>query len=235
MWINEIFHSIQGEGRYAGEPSTFIRTSGCNLRCWFCDTPDTSWDPQGQRIPLAQIVEQVARYECRRVVVTGGEPLLQPEFNELIDRLNRNAHLVTVETAGTIAPQVDVHLMSVSPKLSNSTPHTGNIDRPDRELAHWTARHDEQRDQPDVIRAIISRYDHQFKFVIDTPEEVVDVERYGERYPELQPENIWLMPQARTAEEIHQKLDWLKEAAADRGWSVSPRLHIERWGNVKGK
>ena len=83
MQISEIFHSVQGEGRYSGEPSVFVRTSGCNLRCWFCDTPYTSWNPEGENRSWDSIVEDVLQYDCTHVVITGGEPMLQADIRPL--------------------------------------------------------------------------------------------------------------------------------------------------------
>ena len=102
MQISEIFYSIQGEGRLAGVPSVFIRTSGCNLRCVWCDTPYTSWQPEGTVWPIAKILREVARYANRHVVITGGEPLLARQLQELTDKLKQSGAHVTIETAATI-------------------------------------------------------------------------------------------------------------------------------------
>ena len=85
MRISEIFYSLQGEGRLIGLPSVFIRTSGCNLRCVWCDTPYTSWQPEGRSYPIEKIIREVEKYPARHVVITGGEPLLAPELGELAD------------------------------------------------------------------------------------------------------------------------------------------------------
>ena len=76
MKIAEIYRSVQGEGLLTGVPSVFVRTSGCNLRCWFCDTPYTSWRPEGRDMSIDEIVAQVEEWDTRHVVVTGGEPML---------------------------------------------------------------------------------------------------------------------------------------------------------------
>src|SRR5215469_9962101 len=77
--IAEIFYSLQGEGSLVGVPSVFVRTSGCNLRCVWCDTPYTSWHPEGEERTLPSIVAEVEQYPARHVVVTGGEPMIAPE------------------------------------------------------------------------------------------------------------------------------------------------------------
>src|ERR1700742_3941491 len=96
--ISEIFYSIQGEGVLAGVPSVFVRTSGCNLRCTWCDTPYTSWQPEGAERDLDSIVAEVENYSASHVVVTGGEPMIAPEIEELTHRLKGH---ITIETAGT--------------------------------------------------------------------------------------------------------------------------------------
>src|SRR5512142_1991646 len=122
MKISEIFHSIQGEGILAGVPSVFVRTSGCNLRCVWCDTPYTSWQPEGNQMTVSEILAEVLRWPGGHTVVTGGEPMIAPEIIELCRDLRGAGQHVTIETAGTVFAPVDCDLMSISPKLANSTP-----------------------------------------------------------------------------------------------------------------
>ena len=76
MKISELFFSIQGEGELTGIPSVFVRTSGCNLRCRWCDTKYSSWTPEGENVDIEELVEKVCSYPARHVVITGGEPML---------------------------------------------------------------------------------------------------------------------------------------------------------------
>src|SRR5205814_4340334 len=122
MQIAEIFYSIQGEGILAGVPSAFVRTSGCNLRCWFCDTPYTSWNPEGEELAVAAIVDRVSLFPTQHVVLTGGEPLLAPQLEELCRSLRERRMHITIETAATVFKPILCDLASLSPKLSNSTP-----------------------------------------------------------------------------------------------------------------
>src|ERR1700742_3672191 len=119
--ISEIFYSIQGEGTLVGVPSVFVRTSGCTLRCTWCDTPYTSWQPEGEERSVGSIVDQVSGYGASHVVVTGGEPMIAPEIEELTEELARllGQH-ITIETAGAVDANVRCDLMSISPKLANS-------------------------------------------------------------------------------------------------------------------
>lgn len=224
MWIAETFQSIQGEGRFVGVPSLFIRTSGCNLRCWFCDTPYTSWEPEGEHRSLRGLVDEVRNADCEHVVITGGEPMLVPELVPLTQQIAELGRVITIETAGTVDLPVTAHLMSISPKRANSTP-----DDP-----VWRDRHNERRHQPAVIRRLTSDYDYQLKFVIDSPADVEDVEVYLAEFPHISADRVYLMPQARELDELRTKSEWLVPLARQRGWQVSPRRHIELFGNTRG-
>lgn len=224
MRIAEIFHSLQGEGRLAGTPTTFVRTTGCNLRCWFCDTAYTSWEPEGEHMSLDAVLEHVRRFDCRNVDVTGGEPFLQREIVPLTQRLRGEGCFVTLETAGTVDRPVEADLISLSPKLANSTPRD----------SRWSARHEQRRDRPDVIRRLLSEYDYQLKFVVDRPEDLDDVAAWLARFPEARPEHVWLMPQATTADDLARQSAWLQPAAARAGYQFSPRLHVELFNNARG-
>ena len=122
MRIAELFHSIQGEGSLVGVPSFFIRTSGCNLRCAWCDTPYASWQPEGAELSLGQILDEVKAHPAKHVVVTGGEPMIAPEIVPLTNRLRDLGLHITIETAGTVFHPVACDLMSISPKLKNPRP-----------------------------------------------------------------------------------------------------------------
>ena len=122
MRIAEIYRSVQGEGLLTGAPSVFVRASGCNLRCWFCDTPYTSWRPEGRDMSVDEIVAQVEEWDTQHVVVTGGEPMLFAELIPLCERLRAIGRHVTIETAGTLYLPVECDLMSISPKFASSAP-----------------------------------------------------------------------------------------------------------------
>ena len=122
MRIAEIFRSIQGEGCLTGTESAFVRTSGCNLRCSYCDTPYASWTPEGEDLSVDEIAARVDQLDRNHVVLTGGEPMLFAELIPLAARLRRSGRHITIETAGTLYLPLECDLMSISPKLSNSTP-----------------------------------------------------------------------------------------------------------------
>src|SRR5271155_947591 len=151
MKISEIFYSIQGEGMLAGVPSVFVRTSGCNLRCSWCDTPYTSWNPEGEDLSIGEILERAealnAVSAAKHVVLTGGEPMIAPAIVELSGRFRERGMHITIETAGTVFTRVACDLMSISPKLSNSTPE-----------GVFQAQHERFRQQPDVLRRLMAEY-----------------------------------------------------------------------------
>ena len=227
MKIAEIFHSIQGEGKLAGVPSVFVRTSGCNLRCVWCDSPYTSWTPDGEAMSVGQIVEQVARYECRHVVLTGGEPMIAAEVGELTRCLREAGHHLTIETAATVWADVECDLVSISPKLANSTPL-------DREGGRFATSHEKNRIDNDVIRRCMRLGDHQLKFVVDRREDMDEIDALLERIGKVDPSNVLLMPQGVTTEELAPKAPWIADLCKTRGFRYCPRLHIALYGNTRG-
>ena len=223
----EIFASIQGEGISAGRPSTFVRFSLCNLACTWCDTKYTwDWehhDPETEIAPTdcADVVGRVKALGVENVVITGGEPLMQqtPLF-ELACALRAAGYRLEVETNGTFTPvpalRARVEQWNVSPKLSNS----GNsLDR--REV-----------DAPLRLFARSSRA--WFKFVIDAPTDIDEVEEFVHRY-RVRRDRIILMPQGTTAQALRERSAWLADACADRGYRFSNRMHILIWGDERGR
>ena len=220
MKIAEIFYSLQGEGGLLGVPSVFVRTSGCNLRCVWCDTPYTSWQPEGEERTLESIVAEVEQYPAGHVVVTGGEPMIAPQIVELTRMLG--AKHITIETAGTVWAPVRCDLMSISPKLANSTPD-----------GQWAKRHEKLRIQPEVLKRLMADYDYQLKFVIARPEDLDEVEPLlGELGADRG--KVVLMPEGTDAAVLRERSVWLAEICKEKGLRFSPRLHVELYGNRRG-
>ena len=226
MKISEIFYSIQGEGMLAGTPSVFVRTSGCNLRCSWCDTPYTSWQPEGEELALEEILARVTRYRAHYVVVTGGEPMIAPEIVPLTEALRQMRLHVTVETAGTVFAPVDCHLMSISPKLSNSTPF-------EREEGRWAAQHDRLRSRPEVLKRFMAAYEYQLKFVVAEEDDIVEIKALVERV-QANPQRVVLMPEGTDAEVLRERAAWIVELCKQEGYRFSPRMHIDLYGNRRG-
>lgn len=222
MRIAEIFHSIQGEGSLLGVPSVFVRTSGCNLRCVWCDTPYTSWNPEGDDWTLERILAAVDAYPARHVVVTGGEPTIAREIVDLTRGLRARGLHITIETAGTVFAPVACDLMSISPKLANSRP-----------AGEWEERHERLRMQPEVVRRLMADYDYQLKFVIARPEDMAEVRELLSAF-DADAAKVILMPEGIDAGVLRERGVWLAEICKREGFRFSPRLHVELWGSRRG-
>lgn len=226
MKISEIFYSIQGEGSLVGVPSVFVRTSGCNLRCVWCDTPYTSWNPEGEDLTIEAIIQRVLSFSASHVVVTGGEPMIAPEILRLTSALREAGLHITIETAGTVFQPVACDLMSISPKLKNSTPF-------EREGGRWAAQHDRLRYQPDVLRRLMSHYPHQLKFVVSAESDLDEITAIRKELGAL-PQSIILMPEGVDRDTLQARGLWITEICKREGYRFSPRLHVDLWGARRG-
>lgn len=227
MRIAEIYASRQGEGLLTGTPSVFVRASGCNLRCGFCDTPFTSWSPEGEDLSVDEIVEQTLAHDVDHVVITGGEPMLFAEMVPLTHTLHDAGIHITIETAGTLSLPVHGDLMSISPKLSNSTPEEARA-------GVWRARHERDRHRPEVIRDLISRYEYQLKFVVAEPTDVVEITAYLTEFPEIRRDRVLLMPEGIEQAHLADIGEWLAPMCGELGFKFCARKHIEWYGNKRG-
>ena len=222
MKIADLFYSIQGEGSLVGVPSAFVRLSGCNLRCHWCDTPYTSWKPTGEEMSLARIVEEVRAFETNHVVVTGGEPMLFQEVVALTREFRAMGMHITIETAGTVFRGLECDLMSISPKLANSVPE-----------GPWATQHDRLRIQPGVLSKLMTNYDHQLKFVVERPEDIEEI-RQLLRTVAAEPGRVILMPEGTDRQVLRERSVWLADICKLEGFRFSPRLHVELWGSRRG-
>jgi 7-carboxy-7-deazaguanine synthase len=229
MLVSEIFHSLQGEGELAGVPSVFVRLSGCNLRCNWCDTPYASWNPEGETLSIDQIVAQISAFPARHVVLTGGEPMIASGIHELATAIKKLGHHITIETAATVAPEgIPCDLASLSPKLANSAPD-------DRLPASWREKHERLRWQPEVVRAWLKQYPYQLKFVVATAADVGEIENLLRELGEPVPRSkILLMPEGTSPDVLRERTTWLAELCKTRGYRFAPRLHIALYGNRRG-
>ena len=228
MRIAEIFHSIQGEGLLAGVPSIFIRTSGCNLRCHWCDTPYASWKPEGPEMSVEEILEKISGWDCNHIVLTGGEPMIAPDLPELATVLKKQKKHITIETAGTIPPNgITCDLASLSPKLSNSTPP------PERDPA-WAKKHEAIRLQPEVISEWIRNYPFQLKFVVSSENDLVEIKSLLLNLPPVPFHQVLLMPEGTDAKTLASRSPWLVDICKRDGFRYCPRLHIDLFGHTRG-
>ncbi len=215
--VAEVFYSLQGEGVTAGAPAVFIRLQGCSVGCAWCDTK-YSWDAEaGSEVECRALVEEAAAFPCRRVVVTGGEPLESPLFTPLVAALSERGFAIEVETSGTLAPPPETPRLiqwNVSVKLSGSGLPA------------------ERRINPAAIAAFRDR-ETWWKFVVTDDGDVGEVLRLAERFA-LPRERILLQPEAIRREDLVARSPWVAEACMRHGFRLSPRLHVLLWGARRG-
>lgn len=224
VYIAETFVSLQGEGILAGTPSFFIRTSGCNLRCRWCDTPYTSWLPEGERREVEDLVAEAAGSGVGHVVVTGGEPLLQRSITALTEGLTQQGLHVTIETAGTLSPKFACDLLSVSPKTSNSDP-------PGR----WKERHVRLRQDVEPLRRLLGHHpDYQLKFVIQDGDDLPEVLELLASVGDVDRRRVLLMPEGRSVSEVADRAAEVAALCIQHGFRYTPRLQLDLFGGGRG-
>lgn len=238
MRIAELFYSIQGEGKLLGVPSVFVRVSGCNLRCVWCDTPYASWEPEGEDWSVDRIVsaaETLVREQSvagcpssRHVVLTGGEPMIMPDIVDLAGAFKQNHWHITIETAGTIYKELPMDLASISPKLSNSTPWQ-------REKGKFAVIHDRNRINVSAIQGLIDfAKDFQLKFVVSAPDDLSEIDQLLKQLKDWSPSDVLLMPEGTDRQTLYSRQEWIGEICKRTGFRYSPRLHVELYGNRRG-
>ena len=229
MLISEIFHSLQGEGELAGVPSVFVRTSGCNLRCHWCDTPYASWRPEGKQMTVEEIIAVVRSHPSRHVVLTGGEPMIATGIDDLAFQLRDEGYHITIETAATVRPGgIACDLASLSPKLAHSAPDT-RLDEV------WRRKHEQLRWQPKVVAEWIAASGYQLKFVVASVSDLTEIEAMiRETGCAVPASKVLFMPEGVTVETLRLRAGWLSELCKQRGYRFAPRLQIELYGNQRG-
>jgi 7-carboxy-7-deazaguanine synthase len=226
MKISEVFFSVQGEGLLAGAPSVFVRTSGCNLRCTWCDTPYTSWKPEGTDENMGTILANIRRTWADYAVITGGEPMIAPGIVELTQKIKLLDMHITIETAGTVFAPVTCDLMSISPKMSNSTPT-------EREDGKFAEMHDRQRIQMDVLRKLMEAYRYQLKFVVQQPDDMPEIKALVDDL-NADRRRVVLMPEGTDMATLRERSQWIIEHCKVNGYHFSPRMHIDVYGDRRG-
>lgn len=251
--ISETFTSIQGEGKLTGVPSFFIRVSGCNLRCSWCDTPYASWEPESGNAPRAvdDLLTEARASGVRHAVLTGGEPLIFAALPILAERLAAEVGMhTTIETAGSTLPPatsqrpapaaVSCNLISISPKLASSTPRNDPRDP----TGAWARRHEERRINIPVLQQLLDTHDparhpdrdRQLKFVVTHAAFDADLAEIHDLLSQLRgwkPSDVLLMPEGVTTPAAPHRQAVLN-ACLRHGWRYSARLHIELFGHTRG-
>jgi 7-carboxy-7-deazaguanine synthase len=246
--------TCQGEGKLLGTSCLFIRTSGCNLRCaWVgadgngspCDTPYSSHHPEKNMIEVDDVVKLVHANigKMKHVVVSGGEPTMQQGLSELLVKLQSLGLHTTIETNATIFNANIArytNLVSMSPKLASSTPHQPNLENTGIAYSeHWARKHDAKRRNIEAIQQYIDyaiRYgnDFQLKFVVQNPMDIVEIETdFLAHLSGVAADDVVLMPEGTSSDMLADRSYWAIEAAVERGWRFTPRLHIELFGKAR--
>lgn len=226
MIINEIFYSLQGEGRLVGVPSVFVRLAGCPLRCRWCDTKYAWWESAGRDYSIEELKGEVLRHPARHLVVTGGEPLVAEDIGEMLRPFAESGMHITIETSGIkFIHGLSCDLMSISPKLANSTPSE----------SQQAVEHEKHRFDIDALQSLIDSYDYQLKFVVDSPTDLDEIAECIEKLDNINPYKIYLMPQAKTRQELIEKSQMLSKFCLQTGFALSQRLHVLLWAGEQGK
>lgn len=225
--VSEIFHSIQGEGVSAGRPAVFLRTALCNLTCTWCDTKYT-WDwgnydysKEVREMEAPEIYQRISNYKTKRIVITGGEPLLQQkQLEPLIKMLKEDRYFIEVETNGTFLPDEifdkSVDQWNVSPKLANS----------ENSL--------KMREKGKCYEYFKSKPNAYFKYVVGRYSDIDEIKRLITKY-NLPAERIILMPEATRRKNLIEQGKWVSSVASENGFMFSDRLHVMLWNGERGR
>ncbi len=226
MLVNEIFYSLQGEGLLTGVPAVFIRLPGCPLRCKWCDTKYALDPAAGEDLNTADIIAKIKQWHCGFIVITGGEPITNPQLPQLTKELKNLGKHITIETAGIeFVPGLACDLMSISPKLSNSTPAKKQS----------AESHEQSRLNIPAIKQLISSYPYQLKFVVDSPDDLVEIEDTVGLLENVDSQKILLMPQAKTRDELLAKSPAVAELCKQAGYTFCNRLQILLYDGQRGR
>lgn len=234
----EVFFSLQGEGPEVGRPSIFIRTSGCNLYCYWCDTPYT-WNWEGVKFahqdPIRYcksdeqiqyttqtLIEAVSQYPCKNVIFTGGEPLVQMrQIYQVAEALSRHGtYQFDFETNGTVIPTSELDALAsmyvCSPKLSNSkVPRSLRLKQ---KALTWFVRSPKS----------------YFKFVVNAAVDMQEVVDIADQY-DIDANRIYIMCQAYNVKELEHLQTTIAQLCLEYGFRYSDRLHLKLYGGGKGK
>ncbi len=251
-----VFYTVQGEGRFVGTPSVFVRLSGCNLRCvWrnadssksLCDTAYSSHFPEKFEYSIAECVQEILKHPAQHCVITGGEPFMQKDLLVLISELKKYNKLVTVETNASLYFKTEADFISMSPKLSSSSV----------EEHEFYSDHQNNRLNWQAITDFMLNHDFQFKYVVNDVKDLHEVDSYYQecirllqhnfselkkQFSDLDKEDLkifldsrmYLMPQALNKNQLDEKSIWIIEECKKRNWNFADRMHIRIWGPKRG-
>lgn len=256
--VVELFTSIQGEGKYIGVPSHFLRVSGCNLRCVFkdsiCDTACTSFNPEK---PIYKDFDELinsfdklctSHPNVHHLVITGGEPLLyRDDLEKFLEAIAVKNMVITIETNGTQKPISGVNLYSVSPKLKSSvgTPGVVNNVNVTKDMCERQEKY--RINIENLVNIITQSQDYQLKFVYSGEGCIEEIDSIITRVKEYTNKlsyfnrmklttlnnHIMLMPEGINNEQLAMRREEIANKCIDKGWVMTDREHIIIWGDKR--
>jgi len=240
--INELYTCLQGEGKLTGVPHILIRVSGCRLRCQFansfCDTPYSSWGPEKGKFTYEDIFEfYMNNRHIKHTMITGGGPTLHRNMLvELCHLAKEFDHYITIETEGSESVGTMADLISLSPKLSNSTPRPGTwMPYLNREVTEKDKeKHEKWRCNYDAMMNLIDLHpDYQLKPVISNEEDLQEVKEL-QKILDIPNEKVYLMPEGLEPKQLNERRRWLMDLCVREGYNFTDRLHIIAYGDTRG-
>jgi len=240
--LGEAYTCLQGEGKYIGIPHILLRVSGCRLRCQFansfCDTPYASWKPEKGKYTLNDVVKF---YEdnphIKHTMITGGGPTIHSKLLQELCYIGKtHNHHITIETEGSEFVPTTADFISLSPKLSNSTPRPGTwMEYTNREVTEKDKeQHEKWRCNYDAMKQLIKYHDdYQLKPVISSLTQLGEIKEL-QKILDVPNDKIWLMPEGIVEEELSKRRVWLMELCEEFGYNFSDRLHIIAYGDKRG-
>tara|TARA_R110000824_G_scaffold146267_16_gene315004 strand:- start:1366 stop:2115 length:750 start_codon:yes stop_codon:yes gene_type:complete len=240
--LGETYTCLQGEGKYMGIPHILIRVTGCRLRCQFsnsfCDTPYASWKPEKGKFNIFDIIGVYDdNPQIKHTMITGGGPTIHPKLLQELCKIGKDyGHTITIETEGSEFVQTVGDLISLSPKLSNSTPRPGTwMPFANREVTESDKKkHEKWRCNYEAMKQLIDNHtDYQLKPVISTLAELGEVKDL-QKILDIPNDKVWLMPEGLTEEQIKTRRVWLMELCTELGYNYAERLHIIAYGDRRG-
>jgi len=241
--LGEMYPCLQGEGKYIGIPHLLIRVSGCKLRCQFaesfCDTPFASWAPEKGKFTLEDVRDFYKKYpHIKHTMITGGGPTAHANLLQELCNIARNEfnHFITIETEGSEFVKTDAQFISLSPKLSNSTPRPGTMNPyTNKKVTDANKRqHEKWRCNYDAMKELLSyHWDYQLKPVISNKSDLIEFQKV-QNILNVSNDKVYLMPEGLNREQLTKRRQWLSDVCLQEGYNFTDRLHIITYGDKRG-
>lgn len=240
--INEMYTCLQGEGKLTGVPHILIRVTGCKLRCQFansfCDTPYSSWSPEKGKFSYGDIHNFYEKHShIKHTMITGGGPTSHPEMLRELCKIGKQyGHYITIETEGSEYVSTQADMISLSPKLSNSTPRPGTVMPFSGKVVteKHKQRHEKWRCNYDAMKMLLDVHpDYQMKPVISSEKDLQEVKEL-QKILSVPNNKVWLMPEGLEPKQLNKRRRWLMDLCTEQGYNFTDRLHIIAYGDIRG-